>query len=99
VFAAAAIGEPAALKILQRALEATEVATWTLLHTLMPERIILGGGIMEEHFELFAGPMRVCIGRATQVPRGRVEVAQAKLGNDAGLVGAASLVLPFNGGS
>ena len=46
---------------------------------------------MDEHYELFAAVFRRSIEAATQVPRGQISVAKAALGNDAGLVGGASL--------
>jgi len=77
--------------IVERAVNATATATWTLIHTLLPGCIILGGGIGEEHFDLFAPAMREQISRATQIPKGSVEIVKASLGNDAGVIGAACL--------
>jgi glucokinase len=93
VFEAAAAGAERAQQIIQRATEATFVAAWALLHTFLPERVVLGGGLAEEHYELFAEPFRRAIMAATLVPRDRLEVVRARLGNDAGVVGAASLLL------
>ena len=69
-------------------------AAWTIAHTFMPERIVLGGGIIDEHYELFGPVVEAALAKATMVPSGGMSVAKAMLGNDAGLVGAASLVLP-----
>lgn len=91
VFAAAASDSRAAA-ILQRAVAATATATWTILHTSLPQRMVLGGGIGEEHFDVFAGAMREQISRATQVPRRDIEVCRAARGNEAGVLGAAGLV-------
>ena len=93
VFASAGQSDPAAQKIVDRALRATATAAWTILHTFLPQRIILGGGIINDHYELFAVPVRETIAAATMVPRRHITVAKAQLGNDAGLVGAASLAL------
>jgi glucokinase len=93
VFAAASKDAKAAA-IIERAVQATGRATWTLLHACLPQRIVLGGGISEEHFDLFAGAMREQVLRATQIPAGAVEIVPARLGNDAGVIGAASLVFP-----
>ena|ERR1041385_827960 len=90
VFAARETNAQAAA-IIQRALDATSAATWTILHTFLPQRIIIGGGIGEAHFELFAEPMRMQVSRATQIPKNRVEIVKAQLGEDAGVVGAAAL--------
>jgi glucokinase len=92
VFSAASTN-PAARAIIQDAISATLHATWTLFHTLLPQRLVLGGGIGEEHFELFAVPIRGHLSRATQIPARHVLISKAELGNDAGVVGAASLFL------
>lgn len=92
VFAAARAGHPAARTVVNRAVDAAATAAWTLCHTLLPQRLVLGGGIMDTEFELFAHAMRERIAPATQFSRGAGEVARAALGNDAGLVGAASMM-------
>lgn len=92
VFAAARAGRPEAVQLLERARAAAATAAWTLFHTFLPRRLILGGGIAEEHFELFATAMRTRLARATQFPVGAVEIVPAALGNDAGVVGAAALM-------
>jgi glucokinase len=94
VFAAAQAGHAAARRIVARAVEATAVAAWTFLHTFLPERFLLGGGMMDEQFALFSEAVNRSIAAAAMAPRSRVTVARAELGNDAGLVGAASLVFP-----
>jgi glucokinase len=93
VFAARALGRPDATAIVDRACCALATAAWTILHTFMPERIVLGGGVIGEHYERFAPAVEAQIGRSTMVPSGGTSVAKAQLGNDAGLVGAASLAL------
>jgi glucokinase len=90
---AARPGDSRAAAIIDRVINACAVATWTLLHTVMPERIILGGGIGEAHFDIFSNAMREQSSRATQVPKGRVEIVKARLGQDAGVIGAAALAL------
>lgn len=92
VFAQAGTDENAAA-VVRRAVAATATAAWTLLHTFLPERIILGGGIGEQHFDRFAAAVRQRISTATQVPKDRVEIVKAQLGNDAGVIGAACLSL------
>jgi predicted NBD/HSP70 family sugar kinase len=70
-----------------------QVATWTVLHTFMPQMIVLGGGIMDEHYELLAPAVANTLPLATMVPPGGTCVVKAALSNRAGLVGAASLAL------
>jgi glucokinase len=92
VFVAAARGDRAAAAIVERAVAATFTAVWTIQHTFVPDRIILGGGIIDEHFELFAAAARRAVESATLNPKGATDVVQARLGNRAGIVGAAMLV-------
>jgi glucokinase len=94
LFAAAAGGDDFAAGVVDRAVQAAAMAAWTLCHTFLPERIVLGGGIMDDQFELFARGMRKHLGTATQFSRKSVSIAKASLGSDAGIVGAASLFLP-----
>jgi glucokinase len=91
VFAAAAMDEGAAQEIVKRAVSAAATAAWTFCHTFLPQRLVLGGGIMDEHFDLFAAAIHEQLATATQFTRSGVSVVRAALGNDAGLVGAASL--------
>lgn len=92
LFAAARAGHPEAARIVNRAVAATAHAAWTLCHALLPQRLLLGGGIMDTEFDTFATAIRTQLGRATQFTPANVEVHRAQLGNDAGLVGAAALV-------
>lgn len=92
VFQSLSNDDPRAREIIDRALNAVRGAVWTIQHTLLPERIILGGGMIDDHFGLFAEAARNAIDAATLNPRGCTDVVQARLGNRAGLVGAARLV-------
>ena len=93
LFARAREREPAAEGILRDALSAMARATWTIAHTLLPERLILGGGLMDEHYDTFAAAAEDAIARAVVVPRERMSVARASLGNRAGVLGAARAVM------
>lgn len=93
VFAAAREEVGAARDIVDAALHAVGMAAWTICHTLLPECVVLGGGMMDEHFELFAEAMRRRIEPATQFTPGAVRFVRARLGNAAGVVGAAAVAL------
>jgi glucokinase len=93
VFERAARGERESIEILNRAAEALALGVWNLVHSILPERVVLGGGIVDEHYDRFARPIREMLDRATVVPGGQVTIARAVLGNDAGLIGAAQLPL------
>ena len=80
-----------AKKIIERTLHAISTAAWTFLHTFMPESIIIGGGIGEQHFDLFAKCFQKAIKEATMVPSDGIKILKAQMGNKAGVVGAAYL--------
>jgi glucokinase len=92
VFMKAGQGNREAQAIIDRAVSALESATWTLIHTFLPERLILGGGVLDHHPDLFLDPLREQARKTAMVSTGPVEVVRASLGNSAGVVGAASLV-------
>ena len=87
----AALGDPQAVIIRDRVLAALAQATWTILHTFLPQRIILGGGLMDEHYDLFAPVVERTIASAEFLRRCHISVAKAAMGNSAGVVGAAAL--------
>lgn len=96
VFKRAAAGDAKAKSMVSDALDATACAAWALLHSFLPQRFVLGGGIMDDHFDLFAASIQQSIDAATMIPSREITVAKAMLGNDAGLVGGAALA--FRGG-
>jgi len=93
VFTRAHSGHAAAVAILDRVRTALATATWTLLHTFLPDLIVLGGGVIDEHYDVLAPAAAERIPLATMAPVGGVRLVRAKLGNDAGIVGAAALAL------
>jgi glucokinase len=97
VFAAAESGRADARAILDRALQAACSAAWTICHTFLPQRLVLGGGIMDEHFAWVADGMREYLATATQFTHRSVGIARATLGSDAGVAGAAMLVFLTSG--
>ncbi len=93
VFKSAAAGDATAISIVQRVLDATASATWTLAHSFAPQQIVLGGGMMEDHFHLFAQVMNATLSRVLMMPGHEIQVVKAALGASAGVIGAASLVI------
>ncbi len=92
VILAAQQGEPAAREILYQAGEYLGLASASLVSALNPELIVVGGGASRAG-EFLLEPMRRVINeRAMPGPASVVQVVAATLGNDAGLIGAASLV-------
>lgn len=88
VFVAAAEDEQAQ-KVLSDARGAVEAAIWGVLHGFLPDRIVLGGGMVEAQPVFFLGAARTAVNRARLLDTSAVTVAPARLGNLAGLVGAA----------
>ena len=82
-----------ARKIIDDALLAVEQAAWSIAHSFLPKRILLGGGMMEDHYDLFAQAMRKSLERTVLIKPNSIEIASTRLGNLAGVVGAASLVM------
>jgi glucokinase len=89
----AAPDDPRAAAIVESAVNATATAAWTIFHTFLPQRILLGGGLGEAHFDSFAPAIERQISLATQFSNRSVEIIKARLGNGAGVIGAACLAL------
>ena len=53
VFDQAKAGNSRAEAIVERAIAALESAVWTIMHTFLPEKLILGGGVLERHPDLY----------------------------------------------
>ncbi len=91
-FDAADRGDAAAIAVVNRYCEYVAAGLTDLVNALAPERILLGGGISRQG-ERLLGPVREyvathCFGqREGAVPL----IAAARLGNEAGIIGAAAL--------
>ena len=62
-----------------------------IVNLLNPERIIIGGGVADAGEFLFKSIRKTVNERALPVPGKAVKILKAKLGNDAGIIGAAAL--------
>jgi glucokinase len=91
VFVQAAKGNHDAREVVHRAGQAINTVVCILLHTFLPELIVLGGGVMNQENEPFVASTNESIQKATMAPANRVRVVRAELGTRAGVVGAASL--------
>ncbi|MDD3095621.1 MAG: ROK family protein [Candidatus Neomarinimicrobiota bacterium] len=90
---AAEAGDKLSIKVLEETGEILGAALATLVNALNPQAIIIGGGIANAG-EFILGPARKTMLRlAYAIPAKVVKVLKAELGNDAGLVGSASLVV------
>jgi len=70
------------------------VALSGVINLLNPEKIIIGGGMADAGEVLFKAIRDTVDKRALPVSKGAVKIVKAKLGNDAGIAGAAALFMP-----
>jgi glucokinase len=93
VAAAADAGDATAVAILERARGAFAALAVGLVNVFAPERIVVGGSLAEGQGERLLGPAREAVrSTAFRIPRDRVQLVPAALGDDVGLVGAVPLL-------
>lgn len=84
-------GDKASIELWDRVGKRIGTTLAGIVNLLNPEKIIIGGGVAEAG-ELLFGPIRKTVKRrAMPVPGRAVRILKAKLGNDAGVIGAAAL--------
>jgi glucokinase len=90
---AADAGDPVAAAIMDRARRAFAALVVGLVNGFAPERIVVGGGLAVAQGERLLGPAREAVAAtAFRIPRERVAIVPAALGDDVGLVGACPLL-------
>jgi glucokinase len=90
-------GEPAAVRVISAAARALGTGIANVYNLINPELILIGGGLSRAG-SLLIGPATRCAREIVPAPlRARIRVKRAKLGDDAGLLGAAYLA--YTGGS
>jgi glucokinase len=93
IYEAGLHGDHLALKVLERMGMYLGTGLANLVNLLNPEMIVIGGGVANA-WQLFEKSMRAEVQRrAFTAPAGRLKIVPAKCGDDAGLLGAAHLVL------
>lgn len=91
VFDAAETGDPMASRVVDTAAGYLGIAAVNLTRIFDPERIVFGGGVMMAG-DLLLNRIRAVYERRTwKVRPSMVEIVGAKLGNDAGFIGAAGM--------
>ncbi|HET7677310.1 MAG TPA: ROK family protein [Candidatus Limnocylindrales bacterium] len=86
-------GDPAAAAIMGRARAAFAAAMVGLVDVFAPSLIVVGGSLARNQGERWLAPAREAVAReAFRVPRERVRIVPAELGDDVGLVGALPLL-------
>ncbi|MFH1848181.1 MAG: ROK family glucokinase [Candidatus Omnitrophota bacterium] len=89
---AARTGDPLAKEIWRRIAAHLGIGLSGIVNTLNPETIIIGGGVAEAGKFLFDPLRDVIHSRAMRVPARAAKVLKARLGRQAGLIGASVLV-------
>ncbi len=92
VAAAASEGDEFAIGLMHREGSWLGIGLASLIHTFSPERIALGGGVSNS-FPLFESEMMRTISRRTMAGFHETTIVKAELGRDAGIIGAACLVM------
>lgn len=94
VVAAARAGDERALRVLRRAAHYTAMGVANLISALNPEAVVLGGGLMTGAGDLLIDWIRSEVPRWAQpIAAGQCRIDLTRLGEDAGLLGAAKLAL------
>jgi glucokinase len=90
---AIAAGDVAIHGLVVEAAKTIGIAVVNIVHLLAPDRIILGGGLVEAMEELIVGTVKRTARRnVMQAYRDRFDVVAAKLGDDASVLGAAAWI-------
>ena len=85
-------GDPEAATIIENGRRALSQMIVGLVNTFNPEMIVIGGSVAQGQGEHLLGPIREAVAaNAFRIPRGRVRIVPAELGDDVGLLGAVPL--------
>lgn len=83
-------GDKSVERVVRQAAQTVGFAVTNLVHMLCPEVIILGGGLVESISEIYLDEVTKTVNRSVlQCYEGMFEIKMAKLGDDAGAMGAA----------
>lgn len=92
-------GDKSIRKLVETASETIGFAVVNIVHLLAPDKIILGGGLVEAMEELIVGTVKRTARNNVMSPyRDQFDVVAAKLGDDAGALGAAAWIKKKVGG-
>jgi glucokinase len=96
---AAKESDPAALFIIKQAGKYLGIAISSILVTISPQKVIIGGGVAEAGEVLLSTIRETLMERVHMMPVDQVELTTTKLGNTAGLVGSALWAAFINSGA
>jgi glucokinase len=84
-------GDTIIRRLVEEAAEEIGLAVVNIVHLLAPDKIVLGGGLVEAMEDLIVGTVRETAKKSVlSVYKDRFEVVAAKLGDDASVLGAAA---------
>lgn len=90
---AAVAGDPASEAIIERAVRAFAAACVSYANVFSPELIVVGGSMAMGMGDRLLGPARLAVATAAfRIPRARLRIVPAALGDDVGLLGAVPLL-------
>jgi glucokinase len=88
----AAAGDPVSAAIIERGRLAVSQLVVGLVNTFTPEVIVIGGSVAQGEGDALLGPVKAAVAaHAFRIPRARVRIIRADLGDDVGLLGAVPL--------
>jgi len=90
---AARQGDPIACDIVSRAASYLGIGLANLVNIFNPELIVIGGGVSKMGDMLLEPARKVVKERAFQLPARRVRIVRARLGSNAGILGAVAYIL------
>jgi glucokinase len=93
VFRAAKTGDPVSLRVIQQMGHYLGVGIANLVNLFNPELIVLAGGVTAAWKDFIPIVREEVQVRAFEVPRKRAKIVRAKLGDHAGIIGAAGVAL------
>jgi glucokinase len=91
IFEAAAVGESRATGVVARFSQCLGAGIVNMIHAYDPDIVVLGGGLMHAAEQFLAQVQTYVDAHAWTIPRGRVRLVPAALGDGAALVGIAAL--------
>lgn len=93
VFIAAAAGNPLCADLVRRVARELALGIVSLVHIFNPQRVILGGGVLQSWDMLEAGVRQGVREMTFRGFQEGLEITTSSFGDDAGVIGAAALVL------
>jgi len=84
-------GDKVVTRLVEEAAESIGIAVVNIIHLLCPDKIVLGGGLVEAMEDLIVGTVSKTARKSVMgVYKDRFDVVAARLGDDAGVQGAAA---------